>query len=55
MGDAKIRPVLSGQRALVVGVANELIDTMDVWFTCAFRATSFAKRLTGGTSSWMEA
>ena len=28
---------------------GELIDIMDVGFTCAYLATSFAKRLTGGT------
>lgn len=28
---------------------GELVDVMDVGFTCAYLATSFAKRLTGGT------
>ena len=77
MNDANIRPVLSGQRALIVGVANgqsiaygcakafrsvgavdeagekaplgELVDIMDVGFTCVYFATSLARRITGGT------
>jgi enoyl-[acyl-carrier protein] reductase I len=28
---------------------GELVDIMDVGFTCAYLATPFAKRITGGT------
>jgi hypothetical protein len=54
MSDAHIRPVLSGRRALVVDVANEPIDIMNVGFPCAYLAT-FAKRLTVAPSSWTKA
>ena len=85
MQDTQIRPVLTGFKALVIGVANEhsiaygcarafrtagadmkdfdlllneaahkaplgeLVDIMDVGFTCAYLATPFARRITGGT------
>jgi enoyl-[acyl-carrier-protein] reductase (NADH) len=37
----RINPVLEGHKALVVGIANG--------FSCAYLATPFARRLTGGT------
>jgi enoyl-[acyl-carrier-protein] reductase (NADH) len=40
----QIRPVLTGQKELVVGISNDQSG-----LACAYLPTSFAHRITGGT------
>jgi enoyl-[acyl-carrier-protein] reductase (NADH) len=66
--ESKINPVLAGQKALIVGIANDqsiaygcakafraagadlaITWLNDVGWACAYLATPFAHRITGGT------
>jgi phosphate acetyltransferase len=44
-----IEPVLVGPEAKIRTLAGQLVDIMDVGFVCAYLATPYARRITGGT------